>query len=128
MNRNSARRALMPEPLLTPIVPRNSALAAPVSDACSSLERRRAPQSELGTSLRSQFACNLRLLRMERGWTQADLARLSGLGRSFISQIERGHFSVTLETIGALCTALGIAPAALIQPVDQRASRAIMRR
>ena len=125
MNRNSARRALTPEPPLTPILP-HSSTARP--EASSSLDRRRAPQSELGTSLRSQFARNLRLLRMERGWTQADLARLSGLGRSFISQIERGHFSVTLETIGALCTALGIGPAALIQSVDQRASRAIVRR
>jgi transcriptional regulator with XRE-family HTH domain len=64
---------------------------------------------------------------MERGWTQADLAKLSGLGRSFISQIERGHFSVTLETIGALCTALGIAPATLIQSVEQKAVRAMPR-
>lgn len=127
MNRNSARRSMKREPLPTCAIAHNAAAATRLSEA-SSLERRRAPQSELGTSLRLQFACNLRLLRMERGWTQSDLASLSGLGRSFISQIERGHFSVTLETIGALCTALGIAPAALIQSVDHRASRAIMRR
>jgi transcriptional regulator with XRE-family HTH domain len=50
--------------------------------------------------------------------TQSDLAIAAGLGRSFISQLESGRFSATLETIGALCTALGISPAQLIRSPD----------
>ena len=50
--------------------------------------------------------------------TQHDLAIAAGLGRSFISQLESGRFSATLETVGALSAALGIAPAQLIRAVD----------
>jgi len=50
--------------------------------------------------------------------TQIDLADASGLGRCFISQIERGRFSVTLETVGALSAALRISPARLIAAND----------
>jgi transcriptional regulator with XRE-family HTH domain len=51
--------------------------------------------------------------------TQHELAAAAGLGRSFISQIESGHFSVTLETVGALSAALRICPTLLIgQSVD----------
>lgn len=46
--------------------------------------------------------------------TQDDLANAAGLGRTFISQVERGRFSVTLETIAALSGALEIPPMALI--------------
>ena len=56
--------------------------------------------------------------------TQHELASAAGVGRTFISQVERGHFSVTLETIGAFSAALGISPTALIvpQPADPRFS------
>jgi len=50
--------------------------------------------------------------------TQSELAAAAGLGRSFISQIERGHFSVTLETIAAIAAALGIAETTLIETAD----------
>ena len=80
--------------------------------------KRRAPQSEAGTALRSRFARNLRSFRKSRGMTQIDLADASGLGRCFISQIERGRFSVTLETVGALSAALKISPARLIAAND----------
>lgn len=50
--------------------------------------------------------------------TQIELAEAAGLGRVFISQIERGCFSVTLETVGALSAALDIPPTRLIQAVD----------
>jgi transcriptional regulator with XRE-family HTH domain len=50
--------------------------------------------------------------------TQNQLASAAGLGRTFISQVEQGRFSVTLETIGALSTALGICPTMLIQLPD----------
>jgi len=47
--------------------------------------------------------------------TQNELASAAGLGRCFVSQIERGRFSATLETVGALSAALGICPTLLIR-------------
>jgi len=80
--------------------------------------KRRAPQSALGSALREQFARNVRHFRTKRGMTQLELASAAGVGRSFISQVERGHFSVTLETVGALAGALRISPTELIKTAD----------
>jgi transcriptional regulator with XRE-family HTH domain len=80
--------------------------------------RRRAPQSAAGVALRHRFARNLRQFRTARGMTQNQLASAAGLGRTFISQVEQGRFSVTLETIGALSTALGICPTMLMQSAE----------
>jgi|KBSSwiStaDraftv2_1062776.scaffolds.fasta_scaffold458955_3 transcriptional regulator with XRE-family HTH domain len=80
--------------------------------------KRRAPQSELGSALRRHFALNIRQMRRRKGMTQVELAEAAGLGRSFISQIERGRFSVTLETVGALSAALEISPTRLIEALD----------
>ena len=80
--------------------------------------KRRAPQSEVGSALRRRFATNVRQYRRKKGMTQIELAEAAGLGRVFISQIERGCFSVTLETVGALSAALDISPTHLIQPAD----------
>lgn len=76
--------------------------------------RRRAPQSDAGAALRNRFATNLRHFRRKKAMTQQELALAAGLGRTFISQIEQGRFSVTLETIAALSGALGICPTRLI--------------
>jgi transcriptional regulator with XRE-family HTH domain len=80
--------------------------------------RRRTPATEAGTALRSAFARNLRQFRQKQGMTQEDLANAAGLGRPFINQIERGRFSVTLETVGALSEALQVEPGALISPIN----------
>jgi transcriptional regulator with XRE-family HTH domain len=77
--------------------------------------KRRAPQSELGIALRRAFARNVRQFRRQKGMTQSELATAAGLGRCFVSQIERGRFSATLETVAALSAALGICPTLLIR-------------
>ena len=76
--------------------------------------RRRTPKSEAGDALRHRFARNVRLLRQERGMTQEQLACAAGIGRSFVNQLERGHFSATLETVGTLASALEVTPDVLI--------------
>ena len=68
--------------------------------------RRRGPTSQTGDALRDRFSKNVRLLRHEKGMTQKQLASAAGIGRVFVNQLERGHFSATLETVGALACAL----------------------
>ena len=79
---------------------------------------RRFPQSALGIEMRSLLANNVRAIRRRKGMTQADLANASGLDRTFVNRLERGHVSVALETIGAIATALEIPPRELIEPAD----------
>ena len=76
--------------------------------------RRRGPSSQAGDDLRYRFARNVRLLRHKKGMTQEQLASAAGIGRSFVNQLERGHFSATLETVGALASALDVSPSTLI--------------
>lgn len=54
------------------------------------------------------FGKTLRTLRTQRHLTQEELAFESGLDRTYISLLELGHSSPTLDTLYALSGALGI--------------------
>ena len=47
--------------------------------------------------LRQAFASNLRRLRHEKGLSQDDLAYAAEMSRSYLSQIEKGAFYVSLK-------------------------------
>jgi len=56
-----------------------------------------------------RIANRLAEARRERGWTQSELARQSGVGRAHITRIEGGHLpGVTADTVRKLAQALGI--------------------
>lgn len=46
--------------------------------------------------------------RNERGWTQRDLAEAMGVSQPVISRLESGDHDVKLNTVGAVCKALGM--------------------
>lgn len=50
---------------------------------------------------------HMRRYREQRGLSQTKLAHMSGVGQGNIWRYERGECSPTLETLMALCTALG---------------------
>lgn len=52
------------------------------------------------------------------GFSQEKLAELSGVHRTYISQIERGLKSPTLETIFKICFALKIKPNQFIKDIE----------
>jgi transcriptional regulator with XRE-family HTH domain len=55
-----------------------------------------------------RFGKRIRKLRRERGWTQTYLSVHSGLGRPFISTLERGEKEPCLRSIEILALAFGI--------------------
>lgn len=55
-----------------------------------------------------RFAANMKELRKERGWSQEDLSRHSGLHYTAISKIERGARSPQFETVLTLATAFEV--------------------
>ncbi len=71
-------------------------------------------------SLEKAFGCALRQLRQDRGLSQEALGFESGYHRTYISLLERGQKSPSLQTIFSLSTALKIAPADLIKQVAIR--------
>jgi len=69
--------------------------------------------------IRKQLGSNVREIRGKRGWSQEVLAFESGLHRTYISGIERGARNPTVLVLEQLASALGVAPARLLEPVTK---------
>jgi len=65
--------------------------------------------------LRETFTTNLRRLRNAKGLSQDDLVYKAEVSRSYLSQLEKGAFYVSLKVIGRLADALSIEPVALLE-------------
>ena len=50
----------------------------------------------------------LRVLRIEKGLTQSQLAEKAGINEKYYGRIERNESSPTIDTIEAICKALRI--------------------
>jgi transcriptional regulator with XRE-family HTH domain len=60
--------------------------------------------------LRETFATNLRRLRNARGWSQDELALEARISRSYLSQLEKGVYYVSIKIIGKLAKTLDAEP------------------
>ncbi|MDA0782198.1 MAG: helix-turn-helix transcriptional regulator [Rickettsiales bacterium] len=58
---------------------------------------------------------NIRKYRLDRGYSQEELAFESGLHRTYISSLERGKRNATIVVIGQVADALRIKPALLLE-------------
>jgi transcriptional regulator with XRE-family HTH domain len=63
---------------------------------------------------------NVRRLRIEKGWSQEQLAFESGLHRTYVSGVERGVRNPTVLILAQLAEAVGVAPADLLQKDPSR--------
>ena len=70
--------------------------------------------------IRKQVGINLRRLRLEKGWSQEDMAFESGLHRTYVSGIERGVRNPTLLILEKLAKTLGVAPTELVTQSRKR--------
>ena len=58
---------------------------------------------------------NIRKRRLEKGFSQEELAFESGLHRTYISSLERGKRNATIVVLGQIAEALKIKPALLLE-------------
>jgi len=58
----------------------------------------------------------VKLLRIGRGMTLKELEERGGISATHVSEIERGKASPTVGALGKIATALGVRPAALMEP------------
>lgn len=56
--------------------------------------------------IREVFAKNLRLIRQSKGLSQEELAHLADIDRTYVSSLERGVYSPTLDVVERLAKAL----------------------
>jgi transcriptional regulator with XRE-family HTH domain len=66
-------------------------------------------------SIREDFARNLRRLRHAKGLSQEALAYEAGIDRTYISALERGVYSATIDMVAKLAAVLGVEAAELLQ-------------
>lgn len=67
-------------------------------------------------------AKDLRVLRLQKGLTQKELAKLCGLSESTISAAESGSRNTRFPTILQICRGLGVAPEDLAAEAQARGS------
>lgn len=73
--------------------------------------------------LKKLFRVKLKEIRLDRGMTQAELAKKIEAHQPFVSALESGETSPTLETIAKLAEALKVAPRDLM-PEEKIPTRA----
>jgi len=61
-----------------------------------------------GMSSRTILARNLRLLRVARGLSQEALADCASIARSYVSALERGRYSASVDRLDKLAAELGV--------------------
>ena len=73
--------------------------------------------------LRETFAVNLRRLRHAKGLSQDDLALDAGISRSYLSQLEKGVFFVSIKVIGKLADTLKVEPDEFLKRTRRSSSK-----
>lgn len=73
--------------------------------------------------LREIFATNLRRLRNAKGMSQDDLAHEAEISRSYLSQLEKGSFYVSIKIVGKLAETLGAEPDEFLKRSGKRQVR-----
>lgn len=65
------------------------------------------------------FGKVLKEIRLEKNFSQEELAHVCGLDRTYISLMERGKRKPTINTIFALATGLNVLPSSLILATEE---------
>jgi transcriptional regulator with XRE-family HTH domain len=74
--------------------------------------------------LRSCFAGVVTRRRLRKGWSQADLAGYCGLERSYVSRLEKGIRTPSLDVIFRFAHAFGISAQTLVKEVNEALTKA----
>lgn len=68
----------------------------------------------LSMTLSELFGKNVRSARIDKGWTQEQLAFEAGVKRGYVSEIENGKRNPSLDVVEKIADALGLKPAKLL--------------
>lgn len=66
-------------------------------------------------SINSVFGIAVRKLREQKGWSQEKFAEIAGIHRTYVSSIELGKVSVSIEVAEKLSKSLGLRLSQLIK-------------
>jgi transcriptional regulator with XRE-family HTH domain len=74
------------------------------------------PTRPVRSAISVATGARLRELRADHGMSVSELARLTGLGKGTLSELESGRRNPTLQTLYAVTTALGVPLSAVLPP------------
>jgi ribosome-binding protein aMBF1 (putative translation factor) len=75
--------------------------------------------------LRESFASVVTQRRLRKGWAQEDMAAFSGLERSYISRLEKGLRTPSLDVVFRFAAAFKISPQSLVKEIKEELGRKI---
>mgnify|MGYP001281087429 CR=1 FL=1 len=78
--------------------------------------------------LSDRIASRVRSLRLERGWSQPELARRASLSNAMVSMVERGERTPSLDALASLAASLEVDTSVLLAPDETAALRGDARR
>jgi len=58
---------------------------------------------------------NLKMIRLEKGMSQGDICRASGMDRGYISRVESGQKNPTISNLEKIAMALKVSPDELLK-------------
>jgi transcriptional regulator with XRE-family HTH domain len=64
--------------------------------------------------IRQRLACNLKRLRLAKGWSQETFAFNADIHRTYISDLERGARNPTITVLDKLALPLGVTASLLV--------------
>ena len=73
----------------------------------------------MSEKLNAAFGRRLVEIRKAKGFTQEQLAYASGIDRSYVGKIERGHVNLTVKKLYILAHCLNCHPSELLPEIDQ---------
>ncbi len=75
--------------------------------------------------MKTSIGGTLKLIRIEKGLSQGDIEKRTGLLRSYLSRVENGHTVPSLDTLGRIAAALDVSVGKLLeQPEGEEAKTA----
>ncbi|BBB12917.1 MULTISPECIES: helix-turn-helix transcriptional regulator [Sphingomonadaceae] len=72
--------------------------------------------------LREVLATNLKRLRLAAGLSQEELAYRADIDRTYVSSLERGRYSASIDMLESLSVALDIEPSELLVKAPARSA------
>ena len=62
----------------------------------------------MAEDIRARFGRKVRKLRLQRGWTQVDMAERLGLDRSYLADVERGKRNISILNLDVIAKGFGL--------------------